>query len=160
MISTKEKTVRSKTRLSVVVAGVALFTSGIAVGQRAGTSKFAKYLGPSVRTEMDWITLEASVDAIRDKVPQSGGIWIPVTYFNAKENRPEAFAMISTKLMLEPVETAKAQISEAYYLTYYRLKNQIPELSEDDFVLRVMSPTTDPTRRLFDECRHGSIVFH
>lgn len=151
---------RSKTVVYLLVAGAALFVSGIAVGQRTGTSKFTKYLRPSVRTEMDWITLDANVDSIRESLPQSGGISIPFTYFNLKENRPEAFAMISVKLMLAPVETVKAQISEAYHVTYSRLKNQIPELSEDDFVLTVMSPTTDPTHKLFAECKHGNIVFH
>ena len=62
--------------------------------------------------------------------------------------------------MLEPLETVKAQISEAYHVTYSRLKNEIPELSEDDFVLSVMRPTTDPDRKLYAECRHGNIVFH
>jgi hypothetical protein len=95
---------RPKMLMVVVIAGAVLFASGIAVGQRAGTSKFAKYLRPSVRTEMDWITLDANVDAIRDSLPQSEGLSVPFTYFNAKENRPEAFVMISVKFMFEPLE--------------------------------------------------------
>jgi hypothetical protein len=151
--------VRSKTTVYAVIAGAALFVSGIAVGQK-GPSKFSKYLRPSVRTEMDWIALGANVDAIRETLPQSGGLSVPFTYFNAKENRPQAFVMISVKFMFEPLETVRAEISKAYYAAYSTLKHEIPELSEDDFVLKVMSPTPDHTHKLFAECKHGNIVFH
>src|SRR5271154_503218 len=132
---------RSKVIVYAVAVSAIVFASGVAVGQRTSAAKFAKYLRPSARTEMDWITLESNVDSIRDGLPQSDGLWTPTTYFDAKENRPGAFVVISSKLATAPLETVRAQISEMYYTTYSRLKSVIPELSEDDFVLRVMRPT-------------------
>jgi len=149
--------VRSKTLVYVVVAGAALFTSGIAVGQRAGTSKFTKYLRPPVRTEMDWITLDTDVDLIRGSLPYRNGISIPETVFNYKENRLQARVFISSDFEKAPLETVKAQLLGLYGLEYVHLKATIPELSEDDFVLSVYR---DSNFELFAECKHGNIVFH
>ncbi len=151
-------------RNSIFVYAVAIsavvFASGVAVGQRTSSSKFAKYLRASGRTEMDWIALEANVDSIRDSLPLSEALWTPVIYFDAKQNLPGASVVISSKLATSTLEDVKAHISETYYATYSRLKAAIPELSEDDFVLRVLRPTLDPNHKLFAECRHGNIVFH
>ena len=151
-------------RSKVFVYGVAfstiIFVSGVAVGQRTGTSKFAKYLRPSVRTEMDWIALEANVDSIRSLVPRSEGIFIPQIYFNSKQDRPEAVVSISADFEKGSLDTIKSKITEMYYLAYYGLKNDVPELTEDDFVLTVNRLTADSDRRLYAECKHGIIVFH
>jgi len=157
--------VRSKTILYVILAGAALFTSGIAVGQRAGTSKFNKYLRPAAHTEMDWLMLEANVSSIRRWVEHGDGLGIPVTYFNLKEHRPKARIVISDEQMHKPVESLREQISGAYDSTYSQLFVRMPELSRDDFVLEVLKWTRDEhisvsTLELFAECKHGNVVFH
>jgi hypothetical protein len=58
------------------------------------------------------------------------------------------------------LDAVKSRIIERYYVTFYKLKNYIPELSEDNFVLKVFRFTTDPDHKLFAECKHGNIVFH
>jgi hypothetical protein len=57
------------------------------------------------------------------------------------------------------LDAVTSQIFEKWYM-YLRLKDFIPELSEDDFVLRVIRMTPDPDHKLFAECRHRNIVFH
>lgn len=151
---------RSKTFVCAVAVSAMIFASGVAVGQRTSASAFAKYLRPSVRTEMDWITLEANVDSIRSLVPSSEGIFIPQISFNYKQNRPEAVVSISSDFEKGSLDAIKSKITEKYYLAYYGLKNVVPELTEDDFVLTVNRLTADSGRRLYAECKHGIIVFH
>jgi hypothetical protein len=157
--------VRSKTIIYVLLAGAALFASGIAVGQRAGTSKFNKYFRPAVHTEMDWLLLQVNVDSIRIGVEHSNGLGIPITHFDGKEHRLKARIMISDEQAHRPVETLREQISAAYYSTHSQLFVRMPGLSEDDFVLEVLKITkAEHTSAFWDEpfaeCRHGDVVFH
>ena len=148
---------RSKTPVYLIVAGAALFASGIAVGQRAATSKFDKYLHPSVRTEMDSMALETTVDLILGSLPYRDGLSIPKTTFDYKENRLQAWVLTSPDFEKAPLEAVKTQIGGLYRLEYVRLKALIPELSEDDFVLNV---NRGSNFQPFAECRRGNIVFH
>jgi hypothetical protein len=143
--------------LIFLVAGAALFASGIAVGQRAATSKFDKYLHPSVRTEMDSIALETTLDLILGSLPYRDGLSIPKTTFDYKKNRLQARVLTSSDFEKAPLETVKAQIGGLYLLEYMHLKASIPELSEDDFILNV---NRGSNFQPFAECRHGNIVFH
>jgi len=161
----KEHIVRSKTIAYVMLAGAALFASGIAVGQRAGASKFDKYFRPAVHTEMDWLLLQVNVDSIRRGVEHGNGLGIPITDFDLKEHRLKARIMISDEQAHKPVETLRKQILEAYYFTHSQLFVSIPGLSEDDFVLEVVKMTKAEhtsafSDELFAECRHGDVVFH
>ncbi len=161
----KEQIVRSKTIVYVILAGAALFTSGIAVGQRAGTSKFNKYLRPAAITEMDWIMHRVDVGSIRIGVEHGNGLGIPITDFDFKEHRLKARLMISDEQAHRPVETLRKQISEAYYSTHSQLFVLMPGLSEDDFVLEVLKMTkAEHSSAFWDEpfaeCRHGNVVFH
>lgn len=151
---------RSKTLVYAVAASAIFFASGFATGQRAGASKFDKYLRPAVRTKMDWMTLKASVEAIRANTPMVDDMSIPQVYFNYKENRPQASVAISSNFEKAPLETVRQRISQKCLFTYVYLKSELPDLSEDDFVLRVIRITTDPDRTLFAECKHGNVVFH
>jgi hypothetical protein len=150
---------RSKTLVYVVVAAAALFASGIAVGQRAVTSKFAKYLQLGNRTEMDLVALEVDMNLIRASVPTEKGIFIPHVSFNYKEDRPEAAVYISSEFEKASLDTVKSEILTDYLMTYNYLKPLVPELTEDDFVLKVVR-MNNPEHKLFAECRHGNIVFH
>jgi hypothetical protein len=143
-----------------VVAGLVLFAAGIAVGQRLNASKFDKYLRPASRTEMDLIALETNVESIRSLVPMEKGISIPKVTFNYNEAQPQATVVISPEFEKGPLAAIRDQITEKYYLAYFQLKYAIPELSEDDFLLKVVRVTKDPEHNLFAECRHGNIVFH
>lgn len=156
IIFPKEKNVRSKTYVYVVVAGAALFGSGIAVGQKA-TAKFTKYLRPSVRTEMGSIANEATVDLILGSLSYRDGLSIPKLTFEYKENRLQAWVLASSDLEKAPLDNVKLQIGALYRLAYVNLKASIPELSEDDFVLNV---NRGSNFQPFAECRHGNIVFH
>ena len=109
---------------------------------------------------MDFITVAVNVARIRDNMPMDHGISIPEIFFNSKVNQPQATVFISSEFEKASLDTVKAQIQEKYYMTYYSLQNLIPELSKDDFVLRVNRLTTDPDHRLFGECKKGNIVFH
>jgi hypothetical protein len=109
---------------------------------------------------MDWMTLEATVESVRSSVQMSDHISIPQTFFNYKENRPEAWVFVYSDAEKAPLETVRNQIVSRYIETYSVLKNKMPELSEDDFVLRAFRLiTTEPYRKLFAECRHGNVVF-
>lgn len=141
-------------------AGIALFGAGIAVGQRTSASKFDKYLHPATRTDMDFIALETNVENIRSLMPMDKGMSTPTVFFSYKEGQPQAIVTISSEFEKGSITTIKNQILEKYYLTYFGLKQAIPELSEDDFLLKVVRVTQDPEHNLFAECRHGNIVFH
>lgn len=149
-----------------IVGSVVLFGSGVAIGQRPSASKFAKYLRPAAHTEMDWIALEANVDAIRSSVPMRDDVSIPAMYFNYKENRPEAGLMLYPDAEKAPLDTVRNQILVKYVSALTSLQRQMPELSEDDFVLRVfrIAPKDSTASngwetKLFAECRHGKVVF-
>jgi hypothetical protein len=142
----------------VAVCGV-IFISGVAVGQRTPTFKFAKYLQPAVRDDMYMIALQVNVESIRESVPMDG-ISIPDVFYNSSEHRPQASAFVSRDFEKASLDEVRGKITERYYLSYSRLKNFIPELSEDDFVLTINRFTTDSANKLFAECRHGNIVFH
>ena len=151
---------RLKPVACIVAAISVVFISGVAVGQRTPASKFAKYLRPVVHDDMHLITLEVNIESIRENVPLNDGISIPQVFFNYREDHPQASANISVEFEKAPLDEVKGKITDKYYSTYYGLKNYIPELSEDDFVLRVNRYTTDSAHKLFAECKHGSIIFH
>jgi hypothetical protein len=145
-----------------IVGSVVLFGSGVAIGQRGSVSKFGKYLRPAVRTEMDWIALEANVDVIRSSVPTRDDMTISTIYFDPKENRLEAGLVLYPDAEKAPLETVRTQIVVKYVSALTALHNQMPELSENDFVLRVFRVVvkgTDIHREQFAECRNRKVVF-
>jgi hypothetical protein len=148
---------RPKLFVYLIAAGAVFFASGIAIGQHTATSKFAKYLGPAVQTDMDLIALRASVDALRWNLPVTTGMGAPVIYFDYKENRPEASVTISAELEKEPPDKVKSKIVEEYSLTWTMVRRYIPDLSGDDFVLRIFRHVNDPTP--FAECKNGHVEF-
>ncbi len=107
---------QSKRFLCAMAASAMIFVSGVAVGQRTNASKFARYLVPSPRTEMDWITLEANVENVRSMVPSTDGIFVPQIYFNAKRHRPEAVVSISRDFEKGSLDALKSKIADKYYL--------------------------------------------
>jgi|GEM_PF-5218777 len=149
-----------KLLVCAIAASAVFFISGMAVGQRTSASKFDKYLRPVNRPDIDFIALEVNVESIRESVPMDNGISIPQVYFNYKKDRPQASVSISPEFEKASLDAIKSQIIEKYYMAYLRLKDFIPTLSEDDFVLRVIRITPDPDHKIFAECRHGDIVFH
>ena len=149
-----------KLLVCAIAASAVFFISGLVVGQRTSSSKFDKYLRPANFVEMDYITLQVDVDNIRDQMPMRDNITTPRVYFNYKQYYPQAIVFISSDFEKAPLDTVKGLIREKYYPTFYKLKNYIPELSEDDFVLKVYRFTTDPDRKLFAECKHGNVVFY
>ena len=109
---------------------------------------------------MDLITLEANVNQIFNFMPMNHGIGVPVTYFDYKANRPWARVFIGGDFEKSPADLVKSEIIQKYYLAYGGLKDSIPDLSEDDFVLQVRRLTSDADRQLYAECKHGAIIFH
>jgi hypothetical protein len=153
---------RPKFFVAAAVVCLALLATGIAIGQRSNEStfKFRKYLQPTSKTDMDIVALETTVETMRSLMPMSKGISTPSVYFNYKEAQPQAIVLISPEFEKGSLDGIKSQIADLYYLTYLRLKASIPELVEDDFLLKVIRVTRDPDHNLFAECRHGNIVFH
>lgn len=145
-----------------IAASAVFFMSGLAVGQRTSTSKFAKYLQPTTPTVMELITLEANMDRIRNSVPMDAdeGITIPSAVFDLKNDRVMASALILPAFEKATLDDIKARITTRYFGMYEDLKSLIPELSPDDFVLRITRLTADPERKLFAECKNGTIVLH
>jgi hypothetical protein len=117
---------RSKYLLCTVAANTLFLAAGIAVGQRAGSSKFEKYLRPATPTEMDWITLRAEVGAIRLSVPVDN-FTAPKLTFDYKANRLEATVIISSDFEKGSLETVKTRILALYLLDYDSLKSTIPK---------------------------------
>ncbi|SRR5713226_5515755 len=151
---------QSKLLVCIIAASAAVFLSGIAVGQRTSSSKFAKYLRPANQTEMNVIEIDANMNAIRDRVQRGAHISIPQTRFNYTDDRPESLAEISTEFEKAPLDVIKYEILSAYSLAYDDLKLSIPELSEDDFVLKIYRHKSDSADKRYAECKHGKIVFH
>lgn len=145
-----------------ISAGVALFVSGAAVGQWASGSKFAKYLRSANRTEMDLITLETNVSMIEQLLPMTEGMSAPTVVFDPKEGGPHASVFVSSDFEKEPLDTVKSRIHERWALAFFSLEGSVPELSKDEFVLKVyrLSPGWDDSTKLFAEYRKGQVVFH
>jgi hypothetical protein len=153
---------RPKHLVYAIAVSAVFFISGLAVGQRTSTSKFAKYLQPTTPPLMELITLEANIDRIRDSVPMDAneGITIPQAVFDLKNDRLLASAAIYPEFEKASLDSIKSRITTRYFGMYSDLKALIPELSADDFVLRITRFTVDPERKLFAECKNGTIVFH
>lgn len=149
-------------RIQMLVYGIAVggifFASGVAVGQRVSPSKFARYLEPAVRTKMDLIALESNLALIRSLMPRDNGMSTPRVYFNAKEGRPEASVDLSVGFEKFPRNTIESQIKRRYYLAYAEVREYIPNLSENDFVLHVYRADSAEVR-LFADCRDGNVAF-
>ena len=152
---------RSGLFVYAIVASGIVFASGIAVGQKAARSKFDKYLRPAARTEMDWIALEAQITALQWAVPFVDGMSAPRIFFNHDTNQMQARVLVSADFEKAPLETVKKRISGQYYYGWLLVMTQLPEVSEDDFVLTVWrTPDNNKPATLFAECKHGNIVFH
>src|SRR5215510_3482013 len=86
---------RPKTRAFTIAGGLLLFASGLTLGQRTGTSRFAKYLQPLQIRGVDFVALEAMSTSFREQVPMDNDISIPSIWFNSKEDRMQASVLIS-----------------------------------------------------------------
>ena len=151
---------RSKTCVCTVLAGAAIFGSGMAIGQRTSASRFAKHLGPSQRTEMELIELEANIDLIQLSMPRDDGMSVPSVGFNYKKDRREASIFVSQEFTQASLDKIKKAILFKYELAYSSVKHHIPEMTEDDFVLKVLYVLGEPDHNLFAECKNRNIVFH
>ena len=152
---------RFKLPLHIIAICAVLFLAGIAVGQRISPSKFDKYLRPTNSTEMDIIALNVNLESVRNLWPMESGISVPMVYYDQTEKQPAATVSISPAFEKQPLDTIRSLIVDRYAVALAELKARIPELSEDDFAMRVSrNNPKDADHLLFAECKHGSIVFH
>jgi len=87
---------------------------------------------------------------------------VPYIQFSPKENQLQASLVVFPEFERLPLEKVRQRIALMSVVTYEQLKagGLFPDLSEDDFVLKVIRPTAEPSRRLFAECKHGNVLFH
>lgn len=144
-----------------IPAAIVFFIAGILVGQRTH-SKFEKYIQPSVPSAMDIITLEANVDEIRQSIAMEPGegITIPEVFYDLKSEKFKASAFILPDFEKASLEDIKARITTRYYGMYESLKSFVPELLPEDFSLRVVRFTADPSQKLFAEFKNGTVILH
>jgi len=149
--------------LFYIVTATIIFMSGIAVGQRTAPSKFDKYLRSMNRSEMDFITLEATVNSIHAAMAKTDGISLPTFYFNYKEDRPEAVVFVEPEFEKRSLEDVRSEIVYKYVTAsnemWVLMGNSEFKLLRDNFVLMVYRNTRDEAHKQFAQCKDGNVVF-
>lgn len=108
----------------VAAAGMLIFTSGLAVGQRSSPPKFAKYLHPLSIRASDLITLHANVTLLRDNIPMRD-ISTPGVWYDPKADRVQTSAFINSEFEKQPIAEVKNGSLRKGYSAFLRLQHDV-----------------------------------
>lgn len=132
-------------RLRVFVAcfGVVLtFSLGVAVGQKAASSRFEKYEGPARRSEMDMRLLEANLLLIREQLLSAPGIGIPRLFYGRGTRKVVAVAFVDEKFLgQQKTDEVKKNLEITVGAAFIAAGVYLPELqwADPDFEVEFVS---------------------
>ncbi len=151
---------RSYIGLAVVV--LVVFLSGVAVGQKARTSKLAKYLAPVNVSQLEWMLLQADIVALRDYAGYSeGGIAPARFFFNPKADTVTAFVTVDGNFLnKEPSASVREKLSKRATTILFDLRISIPELSEQNFEVEFKNLVGGGAPVDFAEYKNGKLILH
>jgi hypothetical protein len=124
----------SRTHIALTFGAVALFVSGVGVGQKTGTSKFAKYRQPAYISIMDWKLLQARVESIAAGIPMNDGVGTADFYFDPDTNKVGAVVLVSaSELEAEPAGKVRELLKASAEVFQAMARQNLPELGNQDF---------------------------
>jgi hypothetical protein len=133
-----------------VLAGIAFFLSGVAVGQQSGADKFAKYLRPASMTAMDIGLFRAQLMAVKEMA--SSDYPIPtVTY----DQRAKKFVLLRYVHALSQDSKQLSVTAQADYTIF--IKPNFPDAVETDLVWEFFEANLGRTS--VADYRNGVLVF-
>ena len=115
--------------------GVLFFFVGLAVGQRAESSRFDPYLTSAPKT-MDFAVLSANVGIIKDLLNDqlyTTGIETPTVEYDAKSKKLKARAVVNSNLVKQPVNKVKELLTHSWARTQVSAGAGFGEISKDEF---------------------------
>jgi hypothetical protein len=155
-----------RSRVVLAVAAILLFLCGVAVGQRAALSKFAKYQEPAFISRMDWLLMQARVDEIQGEVPAAANFSLRSIYFDSRTNKVRATALCldEKRLELETVSSVRKDVEGLATFTEANIKPWIPELAQQDFEMEfdVLGGSKEKGKPyyVFADYRNGEVIVH
>ena len=116
----------------VACLGVILtFSSGVAVGQQAASSRFEKYDGPARRSEMDMRLLEANLEMAHEQLSFYPGIGLPFIYYDKSAGKMRASSRVNEKYLGEQKSSeVKERLLSTALATQVQAGRFFPEMAE------------------------------
>ncbi|MGA2631352.1 MAG: hypothetical protein ABSG54_14230 [Terriglobia bacterium] len=147
--------------VALAFGAVVLFVCGMAVGQRARPSKFAKYQEPASISGMDWLLLQAKVDQIKELFPLRTGISPPEFGFRPDGNKVVAISLVDAKrLQAEPAGEATASLKTSAMGAQAAVLYYVPELADKDFEMYFKTCCDKAGFYTYAEYKNGQLVMH
>lgn len=151
------------TRFQLMLVGVLVFTIGILVGQQTQRSKFDKYLQPGTVTFMQFATLSAEVEAIRDHFPNDdSGIGVPEFGFDPATHSFTAYVLVNDDLTKKPIARVRPILLGVAEFWLNHIQRYIPEVSKETFRVKYgdfsYSAIKDSKQRDFAEYVNGELI--
>lgn len=153
-------------RFLVACFGVILtFSSGIAVGQKAASSRFEKYEGPAKLSEMEWRLVQVNLETLRDQFEFTPGIGLPFIYYDPIAGQVKASSRVNEKYLGEQKNrevqerllsaALQAQVEAGFFFP------EVEEYADPGFEVEFYSIRAGPSRKfVFAEFKQGEIVLY
>ncbi len=120
-------------RLAMVLSALALFLSGVAIGQGTKPSALEGYDRIGSASLMDIITLRINQDIIRDSLPIEDGVGIAKVYYEPKLKKLHVWAPVYKELDKKPLDEVRSLLLSRAHNALGSALGQIEGLSSADF---------------------------
>jgi hypothetical protein len=147
--------------IALAVGIVLAFLSGVAVGQKAQVSKFAKYRAPANVSVLDWMLLQADMMAVRDHVLfDQSGIAPARFFFDPKPDEITAKVLVDGNFLgKQQSASVKGNLLRTAQGIYTDLNISMYELKEQNFEVEYKNLSGNGPVD-FGEYRNGELVLH
>ena len=155
-------------RLRFLVASfgaILIFSSGVAVGQKAASSRFEKYEGPARLSEMEWRLVQANLETLRGQLEFTPGIGLPFLYYDHIAGQVKASSRVNEKYLGEQkISEVQERLLSAALQAQVDAGGFFPEVEEypdPGFEVEFYSIRAGPSRRfVFAEFKQDEIVLY
>ncbi len=124
-------------RLRFLVAcfgAILIFSSGIAVGQKAASSRFEKYEGPARLSEMDSRLIRANLEMAHDQLQFSPGIGLPFIFYDRSTRKLRAQSHVDEEFLNKQKNSdVKERLLSAALATQVQADLFFPEVKVKEF---------------------------
>jgi hypothetical protein len=148
----------------LVPAGIALFTTGVVIGQVSERTKFSKYQTPANITKLDWILMDANIEMLRDLMPDETGIGVPHVYFDSAKRKICGIALVNPDILKnESANSLRAILLSRALTVKGQAAHDMPEIDERDIEVEFRSWRIGPNQPPFyvlAEFKNGELMIH
>jgi hypothetical protein len=156
-------------RFILSLGACVLFVAGVAVGQKARESKFNDYWEPRRISSMDWLLLQAQVDAVGQMVEENG-IQAPNLYYDFRANKILAIALVDGKyLETQSAKSARDALHMRAAGAMASVSRYITNVTAEDFEMEFRAFDIDNKAKrnepgkiyyIFAEYKNGELILH